>query len=526
MRKVLPNLRSDRVSQRSGSGSRSDVVTQLESTWQKRLELAVSRVAPRMWASHLDAAGALREMSGRSLLSVDEALRRTPPHHDDQIAISPSARNGAPDDEAMTGAYLFVAACDGNGFIRENALIAFRKFPSALAFSAGLIRSADWVSQVSDAGVALVNDVLPRLAPSDVVRSLDLIERLRGRSRVPLDFLRTAIGPILATSAGREQLWLAVRDRGSSSELRQAAYEFLISEPIALPEVLESAVADPDPRIGLWALDRMSGLPDLEQRRRLLKVALAADHAAVRRSALRLYAVEGANDRVEVLRAALFDVSRGVRGLAAFELKRSHDEDALAAWRAAIDSTDRKRSDIAMMALCELGDQADLEHLAADIGARNARIRAAVLRGLLRVGAPGLEAVLSQSIFDSSKVVLRELSQVYRRGNVPLNASAIDEALARADDGLAPNLFSLAQLLGKWEELELLLRHAVDDHGARAESAAHRVDQWLRTESRRFTVPSSEQLRRLPPLFEAARARYPERRWRAIDHSLLAFMKR
>jgi hypothetical protein len=319
---------------------------------------------------------------------------------------------------------------------------------------------------------------------------------------------------------------LAVRDPGNSSELRRAAYEFLVGEPLDLPEVLESAVADSDPRIGLWALDRVHELPDLEQRARLLRFALAAHHAAVRRSALRLYAVEGADDRAEVLRAALFDASRGVRGLAAFELKRSHDEDALATWRAAIESTDRNRSDVAMMALCEFGGQADLERLAADIGHRNARIRAAVLRGLLRVGAPGLQAVLSQSIFDGSKVVLRELSQVYRRGSVPLDASAIDEALSRADDRLAPNLFSLAQLLGKWQELEFLLRHAVGDHGVRAESAAHRVDQWLRTESRRFTVPSSEQLRHLPPLSEAAQARYPERRWRGIDHSLLGFMKR
>src|SRR5882724_6715591 len=98
MWKVLPNLRSEKVSQRSGWGS--DVVTQLESTWQTRLELAVSRVAPRMWASHLDAAGALREMSGRSLLSVDEALRRTPPYGD-QATISPSARIGTPEDEGV-----------------------------------------------------------------------------------------------------------------------------------------------------------------------------------------------------------------------------------------------------------------------------------------------------------------------------------------------------------------------------------------------------------------------------------------
>jgi hypothetical protein len=270
----------------------------------------------------------------------------------------------------------------------------------------------------------------------------------------------------------------------------------------------------------------MKELPRADERAHLLKIGMAADHAAVRRSALRLYAVSDRDDIQEQLRAALFDISRGVRGFAAFELKRSRDEDAVPIWRAAVLNPDRRHADVATMALCELGDQGDLERLAAHPEHQNARIRAAVLRGLLRVGSPRLTAVLSRSLFDRSKVVLRELGQVYRRGNVPLEASAIDEALARADDRLAPNLLSLAQLLGKWEELEFLLRHAIEDRAERAENAADRVDQWLRTESRRFTVPSSDQLRRLPALSEAAQARCMGRRWGGIDHSLLAFVKR
>jgi hypothetical protein len=467
---------------------------------------------------------ALRALPGRSLLSIDEALRRGALYRD-QAPMSRSAHVATHEAERVADAYLFVAACDGNGFIRENALVAFRKFPSSLAFAAGLIRSTDWVFQVRDAGIALVNQVLPHLTPSEIVHSLDLIARLRDRSRVQLDLPHTTIGSVLATPAGREQLWAAVRDRSGSSELRRAAYDFLVGELRDLHEVLESAVADSDPRIGLWALERVRKLPGPEQRAHLLKIAIAADHAAVRRSALRLYADLDLGDREKELRAALFDASRGVRGFAAFELKRSCDEDALPIWRAAIASPDRKRSDVAMMALCESGDQGDVERLAADLGHLRARIRAAVLRGLLRVGSAKLRAVLSRSLFDRSKVVLRELSQVYRRANVPLEPAAIDEALARADDRLAANLLSLAQLLGKWEELEFLLRHAIDDGGGRAESAAGRVDQWLRTESRRFTVPSSGQLRRLPALSEAAQARYPERRWRGIDHSLAAFKR-
>ena len=489
-------------------------MTDFENDWQKSLELALRRVAPlRLEECGLDGIKALRTVSGRALLALDEALRRAPPY-------------GEPDEpeEAVADAYLFVAACDGDGFMRQKALIAFRRFPSRLAFAAGLIRSTDWVAEVRDAGISLVDVVLPRLAASDVVHSLELVVRLTDRVRAPHDRWRAAVMPVLIAPAGREALWAAVRDPVSSSELRRAAFEFLeLSETQDLAEVLSEAVADPDPRIGLWALGKAEERLNPGQRVDLLEIALAADHAAVRLTALRLYVAAGVGDRTQTLRASLFDVSRGVRGFAAFELKRAAREDPLPAWRLAIDGTDRRRSEVAMVALCEFGDSSDVELLAADIGRRNVTIRAAILAGLWRTGSAKLESVLREAVFDRSKVVLRQVNETFGRSNVCLDASTIDAALARADEKLTANLFAFAQRLGKWEELEFLLRHAIGEDADRAERAADCVDHWVRTEWRRFTAPSDEQLRRIASLSAAARSRHSGRRWRTIDHSLSAF---
>jgi len=488
-------------------------------SWRQSLELALRRVAPRVLDQcEFDAVRALRALSGRALLAMDEALRR-PTSYSDKVMRAASA-----DDEAAADAHLFVASCNANGFIRERALTELRRFPSPLAFAAGLIRSTDWVPNVRSAGVLLVNDLLPRLAVPDIVRLLDLLVRLRSRMRVSQALWQDAIAPVLMTPAGLEALWTALRDPASSAELRRAAYEFLaLGESGKLAEVLAAAAGDADPRIGLWALDRVQRLPDGEQSQRVLEVALRADHAAVRQTALRRYAATGAEEAADTLRAALFDVARGVRAFAAYELKRSHAEDALPAWRAAVESTDRRRSEVAVKALCEFGTASDVERLAAAYGRWNASTRVAVLRGLLRVISPQLESILAQAIFDRSKIVLRELSQVYRRGNISLDVALVDEAIARADDRLAPNLLSLGQLLGKWEEVEFLLRHALREHRVVAESAADRIDQWVQTESRRFTAPSARQLAQLPDLTRAAQARHPDRRWGTIHLALAAF---
>jgi len=343
--------------------------------------------------------------------------------------------------------------------------------------------------------------------------------------RASQDLRQSVIAPALTTPSGVEALWAAVRDPASSAELRRAVYESLtLGEPAKLPEVLAAAAGDADPRIGLWALDRVKALKDGEQHQRVLAAALSANHAAVRQAALRRYAADsGDAANAHTLRAALFDVARGVRAFAAYELKRSHAEDALPAWRAAVESTDRRRSEVAVKALCEFGTASDVERLAAAYGRWNASTRVAVLRGLLRVISPQLESILAQAIFDRSKIVLRELSQVYRRGNISLDVALVDEAIARADDRLAPNLLSLGQLLGKWEEVEFLLRHALREHRVVAESAADRIDQWVQTESRRFTAPSARQLAQLPDLTRAAQARHPDRRWGTIHLALAAF---
>jgi hypothetical protein len=298
----------------------------------------------------------------------------------------------------------------------------------------------------------------------------------------------------------------------------------MLGEPGTLTPILDTALADPDIRVGMWALAQIKRLDRAEERARLLKFALAAKQADVRLGALRQYATLEADDCDQRLRAALFDSARGVRALAAFELMRRRGENALLVWRAAINHPQRRVSEVAIMSLCESGEPADLERVASAGVARNALLRASILRGLWRVGSADLEAQLASALKDRSTRVIRQAAEIYRYGTVALDALTLENALADVEDGRARYLIALSDSLGKWAGLEFLLHHALSENRARAECAADHIDRWILSASRRFTVPSADRVQDLIRLSREAQARHSRRDWQSLDSALAVFV--
>lgn len=497
----------------------------LERNWHIWLDDGLRRVSPRSLEAHgSDPVKALRGLSGSALLCLDEILRAQSVHRSERVLPS-SLTSFDHGEETSADAYLFVAACNRNGFVREQAIARFANYQAPLAFFAGLIRSTDWVTRVRSAAISLVKSNITRLPPSDLARFLEIAVRLQNRVRLDQD-LWQSIEHRLQASDAREALWNAARDPNSSSLLRRSAFEYLArGDSGDVLQIWESALSDTDPRIGLWALAQTERLHAVEIRTRLLKRALIAKHAAVRRIALRQYARANEDDCVQRLRTALFDRARGVRAFAAFELDRVHGESALPIWRAAIDHRENQVSEVASIALCESGEREDVENIASDGIVRNALLRASVLRGLWRVGSPLLESHLPCALKDSSTRVLRQVAEIYRRGTISLTPALLEEALANATDRLAPSVIALADVLGKWDGLEFLLRVASGEHPERAECAANHVDAWILSANRRFTAPSSEQVQRLIRLSQNARALHSGRNWSSADFGLVAFTK-
>jgi hypothetical protein len=151
--------------------------------WRARLAYGLTGVLSRE-ISEEEAPSLLDALTGEQLLALDLALRR---RQWSGSSLDPrSSANSAPelwqDDDAATR-FLFVATCDGIGFIREEALRQLRVYPGHLALSAALIRSTDWVPEV-----------LTGSPPQDIAavgaarstRTPGLSAAARASSRIPL----------------------------------------------------------------------------------------------------------------------------------------------------------------------------------------------------------------------------------------------------------------------------------------------------------------------------------------------------
>lgn len=525
MRKLLPDYWSSRLFP-SGHGK---IAESLEKYWLEWLEQALLAVNRQAFEAHgLDPVGTLRSLSAGELLALDELFRRNTFYLRPESLRRSTVQIDA-DNDAITDAYLFVASCARSGVVRERAIMAFARYPGPLAVAAGLIRSTDWVAEVRSVALSLARASIPLVTPPDLPRIVELALRLKDRVRVDQELWQKIIVPKLEASESWDALRSIARRPTGSSLLRRSAFEFLMrGEPASVSRILEDSLAASDPLLGLWALAENDGLPQPEERVRILRAALTARHTAVRSTALRRYGVLQQDDYQQKLRDALFDPTRGVRTIAAFELGRVFGESALAIWRVALEGEDHPKSELAARALCDSGEQQDVEEIAADGVARNSDFRAAILRGLARTKSIHLQSHLDAALNDHSALVIRQVGEICLRGAATLDVSSLEQALLQADDRRAVLLIRLSgALVGKWDRLEFLLRLTSSENTVRAEAAVSLVDSWIQSAARSFIVPADQQVKRLLQLSKDAQARHPEwqRKWQIIDFSLAAFKK-
>lgn len=120
--------------------AQSDLVSHIQSTWRITLAKAISRTAGIETLPE-DATEALLELDPSQYAAVDRAIR-----YGDRdmelgcVARGPMALALVSEDQASAQAYLFTASCNANGFIREQALLSFRRYSGRIALAAALIR--------------------------------------------------------------------------------------------------------------------------------------------------------------------------------------------------------------------------------------------------------------------------------------------------------------------------------------------------------------------------------------------------
>jgi HEAT repeat protein len=462
----------------------SEAAAILQREWRQSLAKALAQVTKTEIAPE-NAVRSLELLEFSKLLCLDQALRRG----GRWLSVhEPSSRRRpilvpVMEQSADVNAYLFTAACHGNGFIREGALSALEQYPDRLAVAVALIRCDDWVPAVQEAAVGLLIRLLDSAAAA-VFDHLQLLLRLKQRKRFGEHIWPEQIEPALRRPTFRELRWKST----SSPDTETRAFAFrlvLIADPDRAVELIEKACTDGHPKVALWGLSTAGVVLAPPSSESLLRRALGHRSAAVRTYVLRIYEELGAPDLHELLERALFDSSRGPRDAAAYLLDQRFGESARQHWRAAIDSRDEGKAPIAVNALAYAAEEDDIERLTPFLRHPVARVRAYALRGLIRAKAQRSEDFLSDAIRDMSGLVVRVALKLLSKEGALLDLNTIAQAYASASsEAVRRQLLHCSRVLGKWDTLAFLLPLMLTGD---APFAAAEIDRWLLSSNRRFT---------------------------------------
>jgi hypothetical protein len=487
---------------------------QFAAKWREYLVTALSEVLSRGDLTFDSAIVSLPSLKTEQLLAFDRAMRHRWRFHSD-IPIQGRPPSVTPLDDPIEGtAHLFTAACHGNGFIRERALLAFEYYLGRLALVAALIRCDDWVPAVQQAAVSLLIRLVESEFAALMFDELALLLRLKQRQRVSEQVWPAHIEPALRSPRFREARWRSTHSL--APEVRAFAYGLVLeAEPDRSEEVFRRASADLHPRVAIWALGNLNAHMTGAFSQELLRRAIQHKSAAVRAYALRRHAATKPGDLLGELESGIFDSSRGPRDAAAYLLDHLFQVSARESWREAIDSGDGGRLYIALMALSYEAEAEDTDRMVPFLGNSSARIRAIALRGLVRAKSARADESLLQSLSDPSGLVVRCALDLLSRDGQLLEKTELEKSYSKAsNERVRRQLIRGARLLAKWDALEFLL-HLVSSLDV--VTAEEEIDRWFRGANRRFTALEAGTRARLKDFLEEIPLHLRNSRWQRVE---------
>lgn len=486
--------------------------------WHESFVADVRHVFKAKALSFEQATEALRTADGRRLLDFDIRARRGY-NYDGYPGRKrePSVLKVALGDPEHADVFLFYKSCSNNGFLREEALRALRGHHGRLVCAAALIRVEDWVPQVADISLRLLQDLAAIDTAVHFFEFLDLIAALRSRLRFKPHWAAT-LEPMLLLPKWRDARRAAILS--GDAVARRLAHELIRrADADFANEALHIAIEDPSPLVALWALTKLDDSTDVALRQEALGAGMRSRLASVRSDALRRYCRAGYSDLRAILETALFDSAHSVRGVAAFQLNALFSESALVRWRRAFD--EGNRGEAMVMALAEFGEAEDAPRLRSQLARDSGRIRALALRGIMRMGTVDSNELLQAALRDTSSHVVGAAIAVYSRGLDQLGQETLRQALAHARSAaMRARLISASRLLPKWDRLEFLL----DLHGSCADTEfpplAAAVQRWIGSANNSFMQPRPNQRLLIRHALENARSRHPATFWDQVVHLL------
>lgn len=464
------------------------VAEKLHAHWRAWLATAIGKVLLQAIAPE-SVAAILASLPTRHLLTLDQALRYGSWGYD--AGRSPRGNVSVVD---MSGnreeieAYLFTAACDSSGFMREQALVTFRKFPGRLALVVALIRCDDWVRQVQAEAETLLKHCIDRGHAAELFSLMDLLLALKERQRFSTQIWPRLIEPALNEHSNTDALLQSTKTGTARSRL----YSYtLLAETRAdiLQETYLHAVQDENPGIALWSLKNCIGQQAYSD---LLSLSLKHPHSAVRAEAVRQLTALDPAGSLTLLQSAIFDHAAAPRNAAAYLLRHHFQIEAVKYWRDCLDNETGKRNYYAFNALAEVATSEDIERLMPWVKNTKGSIRATAFKALLKIKPSSASELAGAAIADSSTKVINEIVRFWISDPLLIDRHTLHKAfMAQKNDLAKVRLIDAARYLGRWTSLEVMLEWYT--------SATPDIRQAIQDELRYWKFRQAYQYTKLPP---------------------------
>lgn len=468
----------------------ADVAEQVHEQWRLWLASAIGRVLKQTIPPE-SAATALATLDPKHLLALDQAMRYGSWGYD---ARSPRGKVSVVDlsgNREDIEAYLFTAACNPNGFMREQALFTFRQFPGRLALVAALIRCDDWVKQVHDEAGNLLKHCVDSANIGAVFSLMDLLMALKEHQRFSAGIWPRLLEPALKHPSNEELLLQATTTGAATTRLY--CYKLLAeTKPDLLHETYLRASRDENRAVALWAIKgciETSNKPLISE---ALDAGLIHPHTSVRAESIRQRFVLDQASSLAILQSALFDQAAAPRNAAAYLLRKHFNIEPVQVWRDCLDNETGKRAHIAFDALADVATIEDVDRLMPWTKNTKGSVRATAFKALLKCNPLNSAELARIALLDNSTKVLREIIPLWKSDPVLIDRDALQNAYVNSqNDRIKARLVIATGILGRWISLDILLGWY--------SNAKPDVREIIRKELQHWQYRQGYQYTRLPP---------------------------
>lgn len=335
---------------------------------------------------------------------------------------------------------LCVASLNGNGFVREEALLRLVKNKTNFSFPFILFRLADWVSVIHARAEAIVREMIALTDIDFLIKHHKIIDWLLTVQRNDLKDLHTQITNGIFSPNNVAQL-LSKIDTYSEGD-RFYVYKNLINRNLLTQGNLESVLSDKNYLIRLFAAKAF----ELSENPNIIKKLLTDKSQNIRH-----YALKKIEDQISFFKPELIHLILDDSGLIrAMSRNLLSKVQKIGFYQFYIDSFDQKPSVGNIIGISEVGTKNDIVRLKEVLNSEKAKLRASVLFAISNLDFSQAKEICFNYLLDSSNKVKETCASIIPKTVLPNDLMKLREIYNSGDSDTKRFVLRIIKSYGGW----------------------------------------------------------------------------